>query len=236
MERARLQPCRYRAVGIRALAPEGLLPSLREQSAGAGNRTILDPKTVSEFITLARVVKTQGRRGEVANEILSDIPGRFVVGMKLLALPSDGQRRELVVEDLWPHKGLLVLKFLRVNSISEAEALVGCELQVPRTQRSTLQAGWSYVSDLAGCRLLDHGREIGIIEDVQFGAGEAPLLIVRDAAARLVDVPFAEAYLDGVDVERKQVRMTLPEGLLEVNAPLTAEEKREQAQGARKKS
>jgi hypothetical protein len=29
--------------------------------------------------------------------------------------------------------------------------------------------------------------------------------------------------------------MNLPEGLLEVNAPLTAEEKREQAQGARKK-
>jgi 16S rRNA processing protein RimM len=182
------------------------------------------------------VVKTQGRRGEVANEILSDIPGRFVLGMKLLALPSDGQRRELEVEDLWPHKGLLVLKFVGVNSISEAEALVGCELQVPRSQRSTLQAGWIYVSDLAGCRLLDHGREIGIIQDVQFGAGEAPLLIVRDAAARLVDVPFAQAYLDSVDLVQRQVRMKLPQGLLEVNAPMTAEEKREQAQGARKKS
>jgi hypothetical protein len=65
--------------------------------------------------------------------------------------------------------------------------------------------------------------------------GEAPLLIVRDAASRLVEDPFAEAYLDSVDVERKQVRMNLPEGLLEVNAPLTAEEKQEQAQGTRKK-
>jgi predicted RNA-binding protein YlqC (UPF0109 family) len=35
-------------------------------SAGAGNRTIRDPETSAEFITLARVVKTQGRRGEVA--------------------------------------------------------------------------------------------------------------------------------------------------------------------------
>ena len=138
------------------------------------------------------------------------------------------------MEELWPHKGLLVLKFAGVDSISEAETLVGCELQVPRSQRSELQAGWNYVSDLVGCAVLDHGREIGRIEDVQFGAGEAPLLIVRDAAARLVEIPFAEAYLDSVDVERKQVRMKLPEGLLEVNAPLTAEEKREQAQGARK--
>ncbi len=157
--------------------------------------------------------------------------------MKLQALPREpnADRRELEVEDLWPHKGLLVLKFAGVDSISEAETLVGCELQVPRSQRSNLQAGWNYVSDLVGCAVLDHGREIGRIEDVQFGAGEAPLLIVRDAAAKLVEIPFAEAYLDSVDVERKQVRMKLPEGLLEVNAPLTAEEKREQAQPERKK-
>jgi len=182
------------------------------------------------------VVKTQGRRGEVAGEILSDVPDRFAVGMKLLALPrgSNAVRRELEVEELWPHKGLLVLKFAGVDSISEAETLVGCELQVPGSQRSELQAGWNYVSDLVGCEVLDHGREIGRIEDVQFGAGEAPLLIVRDAA-RMLELPFAEAYLDSVDVERKQVRMRLPDGLLEVNAPLTAEEKLEQAQGARKK-
>ncbi len=197
----------------------------------AGNRTIRDPET-SEFITLARVVKTQGRRGEVASEILSDIPDRFSVGMKLLALPRDSaNRRELEVEELWPHKGLLVLKLAGVDSISEAETLIGSELQVPRSQRSQLQAGWNYVSDLVGCAVLDHGREIGRIEDVQFGAGEAPLLIVRDAAKRLLEVPFAEAYLEDVDVERKQVRMKLPEGLLDVNAPLTAEEKQEQASG-----
>jgi len=183
------------------------------------------------------VVKTQGRRGEVAGEVLSDIPGRFTVGMKLQALPrqTEGRRRELEVEELWPHKGLLVLKFAGVDSISEAETLVGCELQVPRSQRSELQAGWNYVSDLVGCAVFDRGREIGLIEDVQFGAGEAPLLIVRDAAKRLLEVPFAEAYLDGVDVQSKQVSMKLPEGLLEVNAPLTAEEKREQAQPERRK-
>ena len=49
-----------------------------------------------------------------------------------------------------------------------------------------------------------------------------------------MEIPFAEAYLDGVDLERRQVRMKLPEGLLEVNAPLTAEEKREQAQGRKR--
>jgi 16S rRNA processing protein RimM len=205
-----------------------------------GSRTIRNPETSGDFITLARVVKTQGRRGEVASEIFSDIQDRFAVGMKLLALPrSDSKsneapleetRRELELEEFWPHKGMLVLKFRGVDSISEAETLLGSELQVPRSQRSELQAGWNYVSDLVGCAVLDGGREVGRIEDVEFGAGEAPLLIVG-ARGRRVEIPFAEAYLDGVDTKRKQVRMRLPEGLLEVNAPLTAEEKREQAEG-----
>ena len=118
----------------------------------------------------------------------SDVPGRFAAGMKLFALPKskdlkpEPARRELEVEDLWPHKGLLVLKFRGVDSISEAELLIGSELQVPSAERANLEAGWNYVSDLVGCTVLDHAREIGRIEDVQFGAGEAPLLIVAGSA------------------------------------------------------
>jgi 16S rRNA processing protein RimM len=179
-----------------------------------------------EFITLARVVKTQGRVGEVAAEIHSDVPERFAVGMKLFALPkSQGSRRQLEVEDLWPHKGLLVLKFRGVDSMSDAELLLGAELQVPGAERAKLEPGWNYVSDLIGCAVLDHAREIGRIEDVEFGAGEAPLLIVADATGKKFDVPFAQAYLEGVDVKQRQVRMNLPEGMLEINAPLAPEEK-----------
>jgi len=181
----------------------------------------------SEFVTLARVVKTQGRHGEVAAEVHSDVPDRFGEGMKLSALSRDDRRRELEVESFWPHKGMLVLKFAGIDSISDAEVLIGSELQVPSKERAGLEQGWSYVSDLVGCDVFDKGREVGKIEDVQFGAGEAPLLIV-EAEGKKFDVPFAEAYLESVDVARKQVRMNLPEGMLEINAPMTEEEKREQ--------
>ena len=193
-----------------------------------------------EFITLARIVKTQGRHGEVAAEMHSDVPGRFAAGMKLFALPKSQDsklqetRRALELEGLWPHKGLVVLKFRGVDTMNDAELLIGSELQVPGAERADLEPGWNYVSDLIGCVVLDHGREIGRIEDVQFGAGEAPLLIVATSAGKKFDVPFAEAYLESVDTARRQVRMNLPEGLLEVNAPVTAEEKQEQ-QSERKK-
>lgn len=181
-------------------------------------------------MTLARVVKTQGRHGEVAAEVHSDVPDRFSEGMKLLALAKSGSSRtELEIEGLWPHKGLLVLKFRGVDSMNDAEGLVGSELQVPSAQRAQLDRGWNYVSDLVGCIVFDHGREIGRIDDVQLGAGEAPLLIVAVGSGKKFDIPLAEAYLESVDVAGRQVRMNLPEGMLEINAPMTQEEKREQA-------
>ena len=200
----------------------------------------MSPETSGEFITLARVVKTQGRRGEIAAEMHSDIPERFAAGMKLFALSKEKQdtRRELEVEDLWPHKGLLVLKFAGVDSISDAEMLIGSELQVPVSDRAKLEEGWTYVSDLIGCTVLNGGKEIGQIEDVQFGAGEAPLLTVISAAGHKtekLDVPFAAAYLEGIDQARRQVRMNLPDGMLEINAPMTPEEKLQQ-QSERKQS
>jgi 16S rRNA processing protein RimM len=181
----------------------------------------------NEFITLALVVKTQGRHGEVAVELHSDVPGRLQQGLRLFALGENGSRRELKVEDTWPHKDFLVLKFSGIDSISQAESLVGCELQVPRGERAVLEQGLAYVSDLVGCSLLDHGKEVGVVGDVRFGAGEAPLLVVGSGKNEL-EIPFAQEFLVLVDLEVKQIEMNLPEGLLDVNAPLTEEEKRQQ--------
>lgn len=186
-----------------------------------------------EFITLARVLKPQGRRGEVAVEVHSDIPDRFLASMRLSCLDEDGSRRELQIEELWPHKGRLVLKFVGIDSISQAEEIAGCELQVPREQRAQLEPGWNYLSDLIGCTIYDGDRELGKIDEVRFGAGEAPLLVVRPGSKEY-EIPYAEAYLKRVDVAHREIRMVLPEGTLEVNQPLTAEEKVTQRNHARK--
>jgi len=138
-----------------------------------------------------------------------------------------------MIEELWPHKGHLVLKFEGIDSISEAEPLIGCELQVPVSERSKLEPGWVYVSDLVGCVVFDGDREIGVVQDVQFAAGEAPLLIVK-AEADQYEIPYAEAYLKRTDLGHKKIVMTLPEGMLELNAPLTAEEKEQQRNSKKK--
>ena len=146
-----------------------------------------------------------------------------------------GDHREVELEDCWPHKDYLVLKLKGIDSINDAEAFLRCELQIPRAERAQLEPGAAYISDMVGCEVLDHGRKVGTVTDVQFGAGEAPLLVVRSDGPQGAPenprehlLPLAEEFLEGaagIDVANRQIRMRLPEGLLEINAPLTPDEK-----------
>jgi 16S rRNA processing protein RimM len=188
----------------------------------------------AEFVTIARVAKTQGRHGEVAATLLTDFPELFETRRKLFALRDSGrtkqsgaaERRRLDLDEHWFHKGMVVLKFAGVDSISDAETLVGSEIQIPRSERAALGSDEFYVSDLIGCTVMDSGREIGRIKDVQFGSGEAPLLVIEGEKEYLV--PFAAAYIEKIALEQKRLEMKLPEGLLELDAPLNQEEKQRQ--------
>lgn len=192
----------------------------------------------TDFITLARVVKTQGRVGEVAADLTTDFPERFEQRRRLYALLPDGARRELKLESFWEHKGRLVMKFAGVETISDAEALLGSELQIPAAERAELEPDEVYVSDLVGAEVVEVSgagasgpRKVGNIADVQFGAGEAPTLVVKDAGGKEFLVPYVEGFIARWDAAAKRLEMRLPEGLLELDAPLTAEEKDRQRQG-----
>src|SRR5689334_647597 len=191
----------------------------------------------AEFVTIARVSKTQGRHGEVAATLLTDFPELFETRKRLFALGGSSKqsgavgtlgttRRALELDEHWFHKGMVVLKFAGVDSISDAEALVGSEIQVPRSERAMLGSDEFFVSDLAGCIVTDSGREIGWVKDARFGSGEAPLLVIEGEKEYLV--PFAAAYIEKIALEQKRLEMKLPEGLLELDAPLNQEEKQRQ--------
>jgi 16S rRNA processing protein RimM len=185
------------------------------------------------------VLKPQGRRGEVLAELHTDFPERFDERRELSGLAPDGSRRELKLEEHWLHKGGVVLKFAGVETISDAEKIVGMELQVPGELRAKLEGDAAYVSDLVGSDVWDGQRFLGRVGDVQFGAGEAPLLVVKlpVCAARRVGscelstellVPYAAEYVTKIDLAHQRIDMQLPEGLLDVDAPLTEEEKQQQ--------
>ena len=106
-------------------------------------------------------------------------------------------RRQLKVEEFWPHKGQLVLKFEGSIRSRTRKRFCVANCKFRRSDRAELEPGWTYISELTGCSVFDGDREIGTVEGVEFGAGEAPLLIVRGKAKLPYEIPFAEAYLDG---------------------------------------
>jgi 16S rRNA processing protein RimM len=183
------------------------------------------------FITLARVVKVQGRVGEVLAELHTDFPERFEQRRTLYAWQGAGERRQLRLEDYWPHKGGMVFKFAGVDSIEEAQTLLRAEIQIPLQERAELEEGAFYVSELLGCVVMqcsadaDEAAEIGRVADVNFGAGEAPLLIVRSEQGKEFMIPFVEGFTRKLDLKAKRIEMQLPEGMLELDAPLGTQKK-----------
>lgn len=188
------------------------------------------------FITIARLVKVQGRMGEVAAELYTDFPERFEQRRTLYAwTPGSRERRELHLQEYWPHKGGMVFKFEGVESIEEAEKLLRSEIQIPAEDRAELEPGACYVSELLGCLVVEVsraeqgveqvGRDIGTVVDVNFGAGTAPLLIVNNESGKEFMIPFVESFTKKLDLKGKRIEMQLPEGMLELDAPLSAGKK-----------
>lgn len=182
-----------------------------------------------QWVWLARIRRTQGRKGEVFADILTDFPEKFAERRRLWLLsesassarlgePSPPREVELVAH--WLHKGGVVLHFAGVDSISAAEELTGLVVAIPATERAALEEDEVYVGDLIGCMLVDvAGTEpvvVGEIEDVDRTAGPVALLVVHGASGEVL-IPFAKSYLRRVDVKAKRVEMALPEGLIELN-------------------
>jgi 16S rRNA processing protein RimM len=189
------------------------------------------------FAWLARIRRTQGRKGEVFAEILTDFPERFKERRELwLVADPDSRRnatpesrpdpRPITLKTHWLHKGGIVLHFEGVDSISDAEKLAGLVVAIPRTKRAELDEDAVYVGDLIGCAVVEGpgeseegtgaARLVGTIEDVDRST-EVPMLIVRGTAGGEILIPFAKSYIRSIDLPAKRITMSLPEGLVELN-------------------
>ncbi len=175
-------------------------------------------------VTIARILRPHGRRGEVAAEILTDFPERLKT-LKSAAL-WDGRAapRRFAIRSCWLSQsrgGQAIIHFEGSNSISDAEKLAGLQVQIPLAQRVKLPAGSYYVTDLIGCEIRQRGgARIGEVRDVQF-TGEnvagTPILEIDSPQGELL-IPLAEQICVRVDIDARRIEVVLPEGLRDLNA------------------
>jgi 16S rRNA processing protein RimM len=152
-----------------------------------------------EMVAIGRVVKPQGRKGEVLIAPLSDRPDRFPSLRRAYHAAPGGAAREIRVTSCWPHKGRFVLKLEGVDSIDDAERYRGLELRIPESDLPALPEGSYYHYQLLGLRVQDEGGvTLGTVREIMT-AGAAPVLVVRGAGDELL-IPLAEAFVKRVDV------------------------------------
>lgn len=177
-------------------------------------------KEDAEYVTLARITRPRGNKGEVVAENLSDGLRHFTVGGRVQAVLPDRTALELRIVRAWEHKGRLILKFEGFDTISDADRLRFGELRVRKDALEPLPDGEFFVDDLIGCRMVDQdsSRELGTVADVYEPPGGVMLFAVEDSDGKELLVPFVNEICREVDVESKRIAVSLPAGMEDLKA------------------
>jgi 16S rRNA processing protein RimM len=168
------------------------------------------------YISIARITKTQGLKGEVRIEQLLEDDAVFGSGRRVILSGAGTAERETEIDFFRRQHGHCVVKFHGIEGISEAERYVGAEIKIPAGDLPALKEGSYYTFDLKGCQVFAaDGGYLGIVTDVLGSGGAEILKVDRDEEETLI--PFAESYLKSIDLERRRIEVDLPEELRDLN-------------------
>ena len=208
-----------------------------------------DAKDTKEWLEIGTIVSPQGLDGEVRVYPDSDFPERFVQpGVRWLLRPgeTEPQEIELLGGRYIAGKGLYVVELAGVEDRNGAEALRGCRLLVPQSDRPSLGEDEYHVLDLIGLEVFNQMTQevLGTVVDV-IAAGndllevklKQPQLPIPAAAQPEVTkagkkrkskpklpqpatvlIPFVKAIVPVVDLHNGRVEIAPPPGLLEINS------------------
>lgn len=164
-----------------------------------------------EFISIGKILKSQGHRGAVRVLPLTDFPERFQ-DMKRIRVKLKDSRVDYTIEDIKPHGKFLTIKFKEILDMNAAEKLRGCYLEVTREELVPLQEGCYYIFDIVGMSVFDHaGTLLGKVTDVlQTGAND---VYVVETGVRPLLIPALKQVVKEIDLPGRRMLVELPEGL-----------------------
>ncbi|MFW6357972.1 MAG: ribosome maturation factor RimM [Chroococcales cyanobacterium] len=202
--------------------------------------TKITNSNVEDWIEIGTIVSPQGLGGELRVYPNSDFPERFEEpGVRWLQYPNASEPRAIELERgrQVPGKLLYVIKLAGISDRTQAEALRGCKLLVPNSDRPILEEDEYHVSELLDIEVYDQtsGEIVGVVTDV-FTAGNDLLEVTLSKQPELdetpttekkrkkkpkkakVLIPFVKEIVPVVDIAAKRIEITPPPGLLEVHS------------------
>ena len=141
--------------------------------------------------------------------ILTDEPRRFSPGSKLFI---DG--RPHTVESVQKHRGRLQVKFEAVGSRSEADALRGMSVTIPRDQTGPLAEHTYYHYQILDIEVWTvDGERLGTVREILETPGNDVYVVRREGSPRDVLVPALRDVVVEVGLAENRMVVRLPEGL-----------------------
>lgn len=167
-------------------------------------------------MTVARIGRAHGLKGEVSVELHTDIPEeRLVPGKSLETEPADAG--PLTVESVRTQGGRWYVRFTQVASREDADAVRGVELVIDGDESDEDDA-W-FVHELVGLTAVrPDGERLGEVVDL-LSMPAQDLLVVKQAEGHRAMIPFVEEFVPEVDIEAGTVTLTPPYGLLAGEQP-----------------
>jgi len=131
-------------------------------------------------------------------------------------LRKKGALEELEVEYLKPYKNFHLLKLRGIDSLDQARELVGLDVLEPEESFQPLEKDSFYHFQVIGCSVLTKNRQrVGTVKGL-LSIKDSCLLIVKEATKEIL-IPFTHEICFQVDLEKKEIVIDPPEGLLDLN-------------------
>lgn len=164
------------------------------------------------------MTRAQGLRGAVRVELILD-EDRVLEAGHQIRLKLDAGERIVEIEFFRRQHGRFVMKFVGIDSIEDAERIIGAEIRILKSELPEPEDGSFYTFQLRGCRVVavNGGTEdyLGDVTDVMDGGG-TQILQVGSGKAEIL-IPFAQSIVKTIDVAGRRIEVELPEGLRELN-------------------
>lgn len=165
-------------------------------------------------VTIGRIERPFGVKGEVKVRSLSDVPGRFDDLTAVSVVGSTGQRSDQTVTEVRRAGSTYIMRFAGITTPEAAGTLRGGLIQVPRHERMTRSSGVLYECDLIGMSVEDEeGHELGLVDTIWELPGHHVLVVRR--GDREVLIPAAKNFVTTVDVPRRRMVVRVIEGMVE---------------------
>jgi 16S rRNA processing protein RimM len=168
------------------------------------------------MVLVGRIARPHGIRGQVVINPETDfVEERFRAGATLLTRGAGGEET-LTIASSRVQGGRPVVGFEGFARIEDVERLAGQELRIPESALASLEPGRFYHHQLVGCAVETvDGGAVGEVERVEGGAGGSRLVVAGRSGEILV--PLAMEICVDIDVEAKRIRISPPDGLLDLN-------------------